>query len=212
MGAWIDITGKTFGCWKVIEYVGSSTWKCVCTSCSTIHCINGYSLRGQKYGMCINCWHQTKQTHGHAGRGTRSKAYTAWQAMIQRCGNPNNPGYHRYGGRGIRVCEAWQQFENFFRDMGDSPLGLSIGRINNNRNYEPSNCRWETDTEQQNNREVCRLVKFQGLQMTCAEFSHLVGIDKSSIFKVFRRAKWPRDLIPTIIQVPYGTKKRFALC
>lgn len=68
--------------------------------------------------------------------------------MRQRCQNPRSVDYPTYGGRGIRVCERWQDFRNFVADMGERPTGKSIDRINNDGNYEPANCRWATPKEQ----------------------------------------------------------------
>jgi hypothetical protein len=75
----------------------------------------------------------------------------SWAAMIQRCTNPNNNAYHRYGGRGIKVCKRWHRFEYFLADMGRRPTGKTLDRINNDGNYSPANCQWATKKQQANN-------------------------------------------------------------
>jgi len=72
--------------------------------------------------------------------------------MLQRCFNPNNPAFPDYGGRGITVCDDWRSFVNFYADMGDPPPGLSLHRINNDGNYEPTNCIWAPPSVQNANR------------------------------------------------------------
>ena len=87
-------------------------------------------------------------THGMS----KEPIYAAWNVMKARCNNPTSRKWPYYGARGIKVCERWNSFENFYADMGDRPEGLTLGRIDNDGDYEPSNCRWETHYQQVHNR------------------------------------------------------------
>ncbi len=80
--------------------------------------------------------------HGHCIKGKNTKIYQVWISMRDRCNNPNNKAYKNYGNRGISVCDRWNSFENFLADMGKCPDGFVMDRINNDGNYETSNCRW----------------------------------------------------------------------
>jgi hypothetical protein len=93
-------------------------------------------------------------THGQAHHGSVTVEYRAWQQMLQRCQNTSRHNYHRYGGRGIAVCDRWKSsFENFLADMGLKPSAeMSMDRIDNDKGYEPENCRWATKSQQSKNR------------------------------------------------------------
>lgn len=92
-------------------------------------------------------------THGDTKNGTRTAEFVAWQSMKYRCSNPRMKTFKYYGGRGITVCERWNLFENFLADMGRKPgPKYSLDRINNEGSYEPTNCRWATQSEQIRNR------------------------------------------------------------
>lgn len=85
--------------------------------------------------------------------------YRTWGSMRQRCYNPNHPKYEYYGGRGIIVCDRWNRFENFLEDMGERPDGMTLDRIDNNGNYEPTNCHWTTYSMQNYNRRAYKKEK-----------------------------------------------------
>ena len=108
--------------------------------------------------------------------------------MLARCYNPNNESYHNYGGRGITVCDRWKNsFKNFYEDMGDALKGHSLDRIDNDGNYELSNCKWSTYTEQMNNKQTNRLLTYNGITLTMAEWSRKLNIDQDVIYMRLKR-------------------------
>jgi hypothetical protein len=107
--------------------------------------------------------------------------YVTWQNMRQRCYNSKHPSYQNYGGRGIKVCKRWRRFENFSLDMGDRPKGTSLERINVNRDYRPSNCRWATRRDQQNNRRDNRILTYKGITKPISFWADEVGIKRDTL-------------------------------
>lgn len=121
-------------------------------------------------------------THGGSVGRKPSPTYNSWSCMIQRCTNLNNPDFKNYGGRGITVCERWRRFENFLADMGERPPGLTIERINNNGNYEPGNCKWDTRTVQRNNTRRNRILIYNGKSQCTAFWSIETGLPRQAIY------------------------------
>ena len=116
--------------------------------------------------------------------------YRVWNSMKQRCSNSNVKSFYRYGGRGITVCEAWKDnFKNFYDWAMENGYeeGLSLDRINNDADYEPSNCRWVTIERQSNNRSNNRYISYEGKTMTLAEWGRETGINTIVIAKRLKR-------------------------
>jgi hypothetical protein len=109
-----------------------------------------------------------------------------WTAMHQRCKNPNNKLYERYGGRGIKVCERWNSYEAFRADVGMPPKGMTIDRINNDAGYSPENCRWVTQSENARNRSSARILTHAGRSMCVTDWAEATGIGKRTILSRLR--------------------------
>lgn len=117
--------------------------------------------------------------------------YWAWAHLHQRCDNPNDPVYSRYGGRGIGYSKRWRSFDNFFDDMGgDYEAGLTLDRIDNNKNYSKKNCRWASREIQSNNRSTNRIFTINGEKKTLANWCRCVETKPSTIRQRFYGLGW----------------------
>jgi hypothetical protein len=144
--------GSTVGRLTLIEKAGRTKqsrllWKCKC-ECGTEKVVRDNHL---KDGSTSSCGCTRNIEHGHARCGNYSPTYYTWKTMRERCSNSNHVHFKYYGGKGVKVCDRWNDFENFLADMGARPEGRSLNRINNDGDYEKSNCRWATRKEQANN-------------------------------------------------------------
>lgn len=119
---------------------------------------------------------------------TLTPIYKVWMNMRARCKYPTSNGYKNYGGRGIKVCDRWQEFQNFLEDMCDKTSeGLTLDRIDNDGDYEPSNCRWATIEEQAINKRSTIFVELNGQQVKLQELSEQTGIDYHKLHnRIFR--------------------------
>lgn len=135
-------------------------------------------------------------------RQTKTREFKTWTSLRQRCFNPKSQSYSRYGGRGITVCERWNNFQNFLDDMGKRPQGKSIDRIDNDGNYEPSNCRWATSKEQNSNRRSVQMYTYNGKTNHIRGWAQEVGIKHSTLANRIR--KYGLSFQEAITRKPYA--------
>lgn len=177
-------TGDVVGRWVLVAKASSDRygvrWHCRC-SCGTERTVSEQSLRRRR-SMSCGC----KRGEGLAARCYRhgcvdSGLYHTWWLMRRRCENPAHKSYADYGGRGIRVCERWLDVRSFVEDMGPRPPEASLDRIDNDGNYEPSNCRWATKSEQQLNKRNTAYLKVGGVTKPRSQWAREKGVSHSLI-------------------------------
>lgn len=182
-----DQTGKVYGRLTAIRMgepspSGRIRWVCKC-ECGNEVIVQSSSLgRGTLSCGCLQKERTADSARTHGMTGT--KEFMAWVDMRRRCYNPKYKFFARYGGRGIIVCERWKEsFENFFADMGLCPPDkYAVGRIDNNGNYEPSNCRWENRDEEMNNTSRNRYFEYEGRIQTGTQWARELGLDPAKIY------------------------------
>lgn len=139
--------------------------------------------------------------------GSRTVAYQRWEAMIQRCTNPNAKQYSDYGGRGIKIHEPWFKFVNFLADMGQPPEKHSLDRINNDFSYSPDNCRWADAKTQHRNTRRNVFIEFFGERKCVAEWAEIYGLRTKTIaYRI--KMNWPPEEILGIKKREYKLPKR----
>lgn len=195
-----DLTGRQFGKLAVIEEHGFTrvgqlrsrqiTWRCKCT-CGGETIVTTSSLIGGNTTSCgchkVDMLRDRLTTHGLS----KTPEYRAWINMRSRCENPRTPGYHRYGGRGIKVL--YSSFDEFLADIGPRPSpDHSVDRIDNDGHYQTGNCRWSLPTAQNRNTSVNVELTWRGETKTLVEWSELLGIRLNTLIYRVRRG-WSTD-------------------
>lgn len=140
--------------------------------------------------------------HGHSSHAFQSHTYKCWSGMKQRCTNPKNVAFQSYAGRGITFCKEWLAFSGFLKDMGESPSALhTLERIDNNGNYEPTNCRWATMKEQSRNKRNNRNLTFKDQTKPLVEWIEMLALNKDRVHGRLRKG-WSVDKAFTTPFIP----------
>lgn len=191
----INYTGKKVGRMSVISYAGKRNgkcmWNCLC-ECGAEWITQSCNI--PRTNSCGCLWRDRMEEvfvkHGNGRVGQHTPEYKIWQSMRARCNNPNTPRYERYGGRGITICERWNDFNNFLADMGERPSPKhSIDRYpNQNGNYEPGNCRWATNIEQMRNTSRNHYITFHGVTKCLQEWSNEFDIGRHALKRIIEKS------------------------
>ena len=180
MGKIINMVGQKYEKLTVLSQVGvnksgEKMYECLC-ECGNKKIIRGNSMRRGLTTSC-GCYRSkyiSSKNKVHENCGTPT--YKSWTAMKSRCLNPNTTAYQNYGGRGIKICDEWMNFENFLKDMGEKPKGKTLDRIDFNGNYEPSNCRWASIQEQNRNTRQNVMITYNGETLCMKEWAERLSI------------------------------------
>lgn len=179
----VDITGKRYGRLVAVEFDHGDKgkakyWRCKC-DCGSEKVVAYTHLQSGGTSSC-GCFKKERQpfanrTHGYSRRG--SAEYHAWVGMRSRCGDPKNKDYPSYGGRGIKVCDAWSDFQRFLDDVGARPSAEhSLDRIDVNGDYSRGNCRWATDRQQRMNKRNTVFIEVDGVQRSLIDVCQERGV------------------------------------
>lgn len=169
---------EKFGRWTRLAHRGRMS-DCIC-DCGTKRTVLTGDLVNGRTKSC-GCGRFTHSL-------TKSPEYRIWTDIIRRCHNPKRPDYHRYGGRGITVCDRWRNsFEAFFEDMGQRPKGKTLDRKDNDGPYSSDNCVWATRKQQGRNTRQNKRVTYKGQTMTLVEACEKSGLTKNAVQGRLRR-------------------------
>lgn len=180
-----NLAGRKFGKLVAIKPLrsqrGKVRWLFLC-DCGRQHEAVGTSVTS---GDVVSCGCHRSRRGGPSNR----KAYHAWYGMQQRCFNPRDKSFLLYGGRGIRVCDRWRDFNAFLEDMGRPAEDESLDRIDVNGDYAPSNCRWATSRVQANNRTNNRIITFGDQSLTLAQWAEQLELTVGCLWRRLHRGK-----------------------
>lgn len=185
-----DLTGEKFMRWTVVGIDPDNKRHLLCRcDCGSVRSVYRWSLTRKKSRSCGCFRDEVKKKHSTTHNMANTPEYESWQGCKKRCYNKRTLKYPRYGGRGIKVCNRWlTSFENFLSDMGMRPSPKhSLHRVDNDGNYEPSNCVWATPRIQSRNTSKTRFVVFNGKRLPLAEHAEREGLDYKTVHSRLQR-------------------------
>lgn len=208
-----NLLGQKFGRLTVVERAGNKVsssgfsrpyWKCLCECGNEVVAAASNLKRGnvKSCGCLQNEYQHSHKVVQYKHGMSNTRLFRVWWGMHQRCKNPKVAYYKNYGGRGISVCDEWQEFGPFYEwamanGFIESKSGkeCSIDRIDSDGNYEPSNCRWVTNREQQKNKKTTKLYCFDGKSQLISEWAKEFGVTESMIRNQIWRGKTPSEVL-----------------
>lgn len=208
MGKRHDLSGKVFGRLTAISVIEVSVnyatkWRCQCICGNDVIVLAGALNHGTTRSCgCYQKERASQANSRHGKSGTRT--HNAWSEMHERCRNVNSKNWVDYGGRGITVSTEWLNFIQFYNDMGDVPIGMSLERIDVNGGYCKDNCCWATPKQQARNRRSSRFLYHDGLNLTIAEWSEMLGIGPSTISARIKRGWSVERALSESLQLPWS--------
>lgn len=191
----LDLTGERYGYLVALEWIdyvpSSSRWRCIC-DCGNTTIVRANSLRIGRTQSC-GCLHKELLSERSTIHGmSQTLIYKTWLNLKTRCLNSNSPNFVNYGGRGITICQRWQDsFEYFFADMDSRPSpNHTIERINNDGPYSPDNCTWALPYQQARNMRTNRRITFEGETKCLADWAKEYNLLYTTL--LYRiKAGWP---------------------
>lgn len=191
----LELVGQRFGRLTVIEEAEKkgtlSRWKCRC-DCGTELIVIGTCLTSGHSQSC-GCYKRDKSSEIHKTHGeTKSRLYQIWAGIAARCNNPHKRCFHQYGGRGIKRCSEWDDYETFKKWAIEAGYNdeLTIDRMDNNKGYSPENCRWVDRKTQSRNRRTAHLITYKGETKSLIEWSEKLGISRCTLKDRIGKLGW----------------------
>jgi hypothetical protein len=204
-----DLTNQRFGRLTALlpvkkPWSSKYYWACRCDCGREVETIGSNLLRGNSTS-CGCAKNEAVGALNFQHGMSKTRMFKIWAGIRKRCNNPNMTSYSHYGGRGIRVCERWDTFIQFYLDMKEGYAdNLSLERINPNGDYEPSNCKWATAKQQARNKRNTVLLECDGVKRTAAEWEEITGVPRNTIWNRVKRG-W------TVNQSIYGKAEQTTL-